>query len=182
MMKNNYPFDFAQIVDGLTIEIRVNEGHRQALRLRMIERFENRSGQRWGQPSVKMTVAIVMGLGLVGLGLVVHQQTNRRPVSVVDTSGILIQVEAAAAVDLLDRTWAGGAGQLWVSCAEGDGWMQIWRDDSWQAPFISILADASMVVAMTADGGVLECRTSENRTAVSPTLAKHSPAKEASEN
>jgi len=75
---------------------------------------------------------------------------------------------ASAAVDLLDRTWAGGAGQLWLSSAGGDGWVQVWRDDDWQAPFISILADAGLVVAMTADGGVLECRASLSQITVPP--------------
>ena len=90
------PFDFGQLVDGLTIEIRINEGHRQALRVQMIERFEARQGQRWPQPSLRMVVFIVMGFGLAG-GLVVHQHMARDATQVT-----LHRVEAAAAAQDLE--------------------------------------------------------------------------------
>ena len=67
---------------------------------------------------------------------------------------------ASAAVDVLDREWAGGAGKLWVSPAGGSRWTMVFQDPSWTAPFISILADVGLVVAMTVDGAILECRSS----------------------
>jgi photosystem II stability/assembly factor-like uncharacterized protein len=75
---------------------------------------------------------------------------------------------AAAAVDVLDRTWVGAAGELWVSPAPGTEWKRIWRDETWRAPFISIHADVGLVVAMTADGGVLECRASLSSAGLPP--------------
>jgi hypothetical protein len=89
-------------------------------------------------------------------GSILHVERGRVKIRQVDPTANL----AAAAIDVLDRAWAGSAGQLWLSTAHGDGWMPVWQDPSWQVPFISILADAGLVVAMTVDGGVLECRTS----------------------
>ena len=77
---------------------------------------------------------------------------------------------AAAAVDVLDRAWAGAAGQVWVSAAHGRDWRRVWQDPGWEAPFVSILADVGMVVAMTADGGVLECRAPVSDDSIPPTL------------
>jgi serine/threonine protein kinase len=63
------------------------------------------------------------------------------------------------AIDVLDREWAGGLGCLWAS-AGGSTWAQVWRDPAWSRPFISIHADAASMIAMAADGGILECRVS----------------------
>jgi len=88
-------------------------------------------------------------------GAVVRVEHGQTRVMHLDASPNL----AAATIDVLDRLWVGGAGNLWVSSAHGEGWMRVWRDAAWHAPFISIYADVGLVVAMTADGGVLECRT-----------------------
>jgi len=37
-------------------------------------------------------------------------------------------------------------------------WRAVWADASWGAPVITIMADAGMVVAMSADGGIVEGR------------------------
>jgi hypothetical protein len=67
----------------------------------------------------------------------------------------------AAAMDVLDREWVASLGKLWVrDPARSAAWQSVWSDPRWQAPFISIMADAGMLVAMTADGGVLEGRAS----------------------
>jgi eukaryotic-like serine/threonine-protein kinase len=64
-----------------------------------------------------------------------------------------------AAMDVLDREWVCSLGRLWVrDPARGLAWRPVWHDPSWQAPFVSMIADAGMVVAMTADGGILEGR------------------------
>ena len=60
-------------------------------------------------------------------------------------------------VDVLDREWAGGAGELWCSVGGAD-WTRVFRDAAWSRPFVSVFADVASVVAMSVDGGVLECR------------------------
>ncbi len=64
---------------------------------------------------------------------------------------------ASVSIDVLDREWAGGIGELWCSIAGGD-WARVWRDATWDRPFVSLFADVASVVAMSVDGGVLECR------------------------
>ncbi len=64
-----------------------------------------------------------------------------------------------AAMDVLDREWVCSVGKLWVRDPGKDlDWRPVWSDPSWEAPFVSMMADAGMVVAMTADGGILEGR------------------------
>ncbi|MFC1766075.1 hypothetical protein ACFL6U_28855 [Planctomycetota bacterium] len=101
-MIQRQPFDFGRLVDGLTIEIRINENHRQALRIQMIDRFEARQGQRRSCPTFKTVRAIMVGFGLVSIALVVQHRTTSHPTPAVDTSAIMIQVEAAAAARDLD--------------------------------------------------------------------------------
>jgi serine/threonine protein kinase len=67
---------------------------------------------------------------------------------------------SACAIDIVGRRWVGAAGVLWVG--GGGGWAKGWQDASWRAPFISLYADVGLVVAMTADGGVLENRASRS--------------------
>jgi serine/threonine protein kinase len=65
----------------------------------------------------------------------------------------------AGAMDVLDREWVTSVGRLWVRDPERDArWQSVWKEASWRAPFVSLMADAGMVVAMTADGGILEGR------------------------
>ena len=67
----------------------------------------------------------------------------------------------AAAMDVLDREWVASLGRLWVrDPARDPAWRSVWADANWQAPFVSIMADAGMLVAMSADGGILEGRAS----------------------
>ena len=67
----------------------------------------------------------------------------------------------AAAMDVLDREWVASLGRLWVRDPARDAsWRSVWNDPRWQAPFVSIMADAGMLVAMSADGGILEGRAS----------------------
>jgi serine/threonine protein kinase len=69
---------------------------------------------------------------------------------------------ACAAIDILDREWAGALGELWASNSGGE-WARVWHDPNWQRPFVSIHADVGSIIAMTADGGVLECQASLSR-------------------
>jgi hypothetical protein len=65
----------------------------------------------------------------------------------------------AAALDVLAREWVASLGKLWVRDPGRDTtWQRVWTGKEWQSPFISLMADAGMLIAMTVDGGVLEGR------------------------
>lgn len=64
---------------------------------------------------------------------------------------------SSVSVDVLDREWAGATSELWCSIG-GKSWTRVFRDPSWNRPFVSVFADVAWVVAMSVDGGVLECR------------------------
>jgi hypothetical protein len=65
----------------------------------------------------------------------------------------------ASAMDVLDREWVASLGSLWVRNAPREtAWRRVWHDAGWRAPFVSLMADEGMVVAMTADGGVVDGR------------------------
>ncbi|HWP09337.1 MAG TPA: serine/threonine-protein kinase [Polyangiaceae bacterium] len=67
---------------------------------------------------------------------------------------------SAAALDVLDREWVTSLGTLWTRAFSlGESWRPAWSDNSWGAPFVSLMADAGLVVAMTADGGIVEGRS-----------------------
>jgi serine/threonine protein kinase len=70
----------------------------------------------------------------------------------------------AGAMDVLDREWVASLGRLWVRDPDRDtAWRAVWSDSSWTAPLISIMADAGMVVALSADGGIVEGRAGWQR-------------------
>ena len=70
----------------------------------------------------------------------------------------------AGAMDVLDREWVASLGRLWVRDPQRDqAWRAVWSDSSWSAPLISIMADAGMVVALSADGGIIEGRAGWQR-------------------
>lgn len=64
---------------------------------------------------------------------------------------------ASVSVDVLDREWAGGTGELWCSIG-GKSWTRVFAEAGWDRPFVSVFADVAWAAAMTVDGGVLECR------------------------
>jgi sulfur transfer complex TusBCD TusB component (DsrH family) len=65
----------------------------------------------------------------------------------------------ASAMDVLAREWVASLGNLWVRDPERDTeWRRVWSDTNWKTPFISLMADAGLVVAMTVDGGIVEGR------------------------
>lgn len=70
---------------------------------------------------------------------------------------------SATAVDGLGRGWVAGLGRIWVrrTVERADGgraphWECVYRDVAWEAPIVSLFADVGSVVAMTADGGIVE--------------------------
>jgi len=70
---------------------------------------------------------------------------------------------SAVFVDEARRIWAGSAGALWLQRpGEPSAWELVHRTD-WVAPFISLFVDSGRVMAMTANGGILEGRLAAAR-------------------
>lgn len=96
---------------------------------------------------------IAMGVGADGS--VVHVERDKVTTHKIAGAPDL----ACVAIDVLGNEWAAGSGSVWSSRGR-DRWKRAWENDTWQAPFVSLLAETGMIVAMTVDGGVLECRSS----------------------
>jgi len=58
----------------------------------------------------------------------------------------------------LGRHWAAGRGRVWSRRISGD-WNVVWEHQAWQPPFVSIMAEVGVILAVTVDGAVLECRS-----------------------
>ncbi len=66
----------------------------------------------------------------------------------------------AAALDVLDREWVASLGTLWTrDPRQSEAFRPAWSDQSWGAPFVSLMADAGLIVGLTADGGIVEGRS-----------------------
>jgi serine/threonine protein kinase len=66
----------------------------------------------------------------------------------------------AAALDVLDREWVASLGTLWTrDPRQTEAFRPAWSDESWGAPFVSLMADAGLIVGLTADGGIVEGRS-----------------------
>jgi serine/threonine protein kinase len=67
---------------------------------------------------------------------------------------------STVAVDPAGQGWAAGAGRIWHR--EGPEanavWTCLWANDQWLVPFVSLFADVGLVIAVTADGAILEGR------------------------
>jgi serine/threonine protein kinase len=90
-----------------------------------------------------------------GQGIAVRVDGEQVTSSVVDGMPDL----TASAMDVLDREWVASLGCLWVRDPAADTrWRPVWKNPDWTAPFVSLMADTGLVVAMTADGGIVEGR------------------------
>ncbi len=66
---------------------------------------------------------------------------------------------AAVALDPDGRAWAASIGKIWTADPQTpETWRCVLGDPSPTAPFVSLFADGGTVMAMTADGGILEGR------------------------
>ena len=105
--------------------------------------------------------------------LAVASRPERRLAVAVGTDGAIVRVErdktesvnvegrpdlAAVAIDVVGTEWAAGAGCIWTNRANR-GWKRAWENSTWRPPFISLMAESGMVVAVTVDSGVLESRS-----------------------
>jgi eukaryotic-like serine/threonine-protein kinase len=101
-----------------------------------------------------------LGLLVGSNGVALRVEGNQPTSSIADGEPDL----TAGAMDVLDREWVASLGRLWVRDPQRDSaWRAVWSDSSWQAPLISIMADAGMVVALSADGGIVEGRAGWQR-------------------
>jgi hypothetical protein len=64
----------------------------------------------------------------------------------------------AAAIDVAGRVWASGAGCIWMREPAAEGFEPVWQDPAWTTPIVSLFADVGLVIAMGADGGIIEGR------------------------
>jgi eukaryotic-like serine/threonine-protein kinase len=82
---------------------------------------------------------------------------------------------SAAALDILNREWAASVGALWSrNAGTAQPWQIMWQSPDWKAPFVSMMADVGIVLAMTADGAIVEGRSASR--APSVTLTAHGQA------
>jgi serine/threonine protein kinase len=72
-------------------------------------------------------------------------------------------------IDPARRIWAASAGAIWVQDPfAGAVWRRVFAGDGWNVPFVSMFADVGRVVAMTADGGILEGRAPATTLSIPP--------------
>ena len=122
--------------------------------------------KRLKTPAVRVYLATAtrpeLGLGVIGGsgGQIMHFHGDAlTPVRLPGDPAI-----SAVALDPEGRAWAASMGSLWT--AEPDEpttWRCVWRDEAASAPVISLHADLGGVIAMTANGGILEGRLARAR-------------------
>jgi hypothetical protein len=106
-----------------------------------------------GASNVERELGLVVGSS----GYVLRIEREQCTVSVVQGSPDL----SAGAVDVLDREWAASLSTLWTrDSRSGQAFVPAWKDATFQAPFVSLIADAGLILAMSADGGIVEGRRS----------------------
>jgi eukaryotic-like serine/threonine-protein kinase len=123
--------------------------------------------QRLGAPEVRAFLAAsgqwTREIGLVtgADGAVLWCQGGASAHEIIDGGHDL----SAASVDAVGRGWAASAGRIWLrrtaigkGQAAGQRWDCIWHDATWTTPIVSLFTDLGVVVALTADGSVVEGR------------------------
>jgi hypothetical protein len=106
-----------------------------------------------GASNLERELAMVVGSS----GIALHVEREQCTVTVVQGAPDL----SAGSIDVLDREWVASLGTLWTrDSRSGQPFVVAWRDPAFQAPFVSLMADAGLVLAMSADGGIVEGRRS----------------------
>lgn len=54
--------------------------------------------------------------------------------------------------------WVASAGRIWRRRPSHSAWQCLWSEDAWLGPIVSLFVDSDVVVAVSADGGILEGR------------------------
>jgi serine/threonine protein kinase len=117
---------------------------------------------RLSAPSVRSYLACAgqsdreVGLATGAEGAVIYRQGHNVCHETIEGGWDL----SACGVDAVGRAFAASAGKIWVRRPRGKTarWDVIWEDATWLLPIVSVFADLGGVVAMTADGGVIEGR------------------------
>jgi hypothetical protein len=101
-----------------------------------------------GRPEAHVGVAVgADGAVVWRVGHAVHAET-------IDPTRDL----SAVALGPDESAWAASAGRIWRRRPGSSGWQLVWADDGWMAPIVSLFVDFGVVVAVSADGGILEGR------------------------
>lgn len=104
-----------------------------------------------GSSNMEREFSLVVGSS----GQVLRIERDQCSVSVVQGAPDL----SAGAVDLLDREWVASLSTLWTRDSRtNQDFVPAWKDVGFQAPFVSLIADAGLILAMSADGGIVEGR------------------------
>lgn len=104
-----------------------------------------------GSSNMEREFSLVVGSS----GQVLRIERDQCSVSVVQGAPDL----SAGAVDLLDREWVASLSTLWTRDSRTkQDFVPAWKDVGFQAPFVSLIADAGLILAMSADGGIVEGR------------------------
>ena len=104
-----------------------------------------------GSSNVERELALVVGSN----GVALHIEREQCNFTVVQGAPDL----SAGAVDVLDREWVASLSTIWTrDSRSGQAFMPAWQDATFQAPFVSLMADAGLLRAMSADGGIVEGR------------------------
>jgi serine/threonine protein kinase len=109
-----------------------------------------------GASSAERSLALVVGSG----GTALRSDGEHTTVSLVPGGPDL----SASALDVLDREWVASLGTLWTRDPRlGEAWRPAWQDSTWEAPFVSMIADSGRLMAMTASAGIVEGRSEGER-------------------
>jgi len=104
-----------------------------------------------GSSSVERCLGLIVGSD----GTALRTEGELTTVSIVPGAPDL----SASALDVLDREWVASLGTLWTRDPRlAEAWRPAWSDRTWDAPFVSMLADSGRVMAMTANAAIVEGR------------------------
>jgi serine/threonine protein kinase len=106
-----------------------------------------------GASSVERSLALIVGSD----GTALRTEGDLTTVSIVPGAPDL----SASALDVLDREWVASLGTLWTRDPRlAEAWRPAWSDRTWDAPFVSMIADSGRLMAMTANAAIVEGRLS----------------------
>ncbi|MEO8905851.1 MAG: serine/threonine-protein kinase [Polyangiaceae bacterium] len=109
-----------------------------------------------GASNVERSLALVVGSD----GTALRTEGDQTTVSIVPGAPDL----SSSALDVLDREWVASLGTLWTRDPRlAEAWRPAWQDSTWEAPFVSMIADSGRVMAMTASAGIVEGRAGSER-------------------
>ena len=109
-----------------------------------------------GASSAERSLALIVGSD----GTALRTEGDHTTVSIVHGAPDL----SACALDVLDREWVASLGTLWTRDPRlAEAFRPAWSDPGWSAPFVSMIADSGLVMAMTASAGIIEGRVNSVR-------------------